>query len=326
VVIAYPLLTVLDDSGAIVSGATVTVASVKDMDGTDVASPGATVHQSGANVCVTYDAEAKGEAWITLAISKVGSTFTGWNAAPSFFVAKDSGRLLTGVPNAAPNVNGGLPILSNSGGSLAYAVASVAGDVAGKLLGGGSGTINASAIGAMVDIYSVNGTRARFDVYTAQSVGASSITLQSDDPDASANLKNYRVRILSAGNASAAGQIATFNTNTTSGARQVTPAWGIVPTGTVLYEKLNPLPPVDLASTAFDQVMVETGWSLKDAQKVQLAVAVDQLTGNSGNTLTVATMPTPTRGLTTQIVATMTPVGTAGARDRTSVLVQLSGT
>lgn len=97
-VITYPQLTVVDDSGAIVSGATVTITSVKDKAGADIASPGATVNQSGANVSVDYDAETKGEAWVVLAISKGGSTFTGLNAAPAFYLARDSSRLLNGVP------------------------------------------------------------------------------------------------------------------------------------------------------------------------------------------------------------------------------------
>jgi hypothetical protein len=91
--INFPLLTIVDDSGAIVSGATVTITSVLDRDGSAVATPGATLHQSGANVSVEYDAEARGEAWITLAISKEGSTFTGERAAPSFFLASDSSRI-----------------------------------------------------------------------------------------------------------------------------------------------------------------------------------------------------------------------------------------
>lgn len=99
-VITTPLCRVVDDSGAIVTGATVTITSVTDKAGSAISSPGATVNLAGANVSVDYDAEAKGEAWVTLAISKVGSTFTGERAAPAFYLAKDSGRLLSGFTAA----------------------------------------------------------------------------------------------------------------------------------------------------------------------------------------------------------------------------------
>lgn len=99
-VITHPLLRVVDDSGAIVTGPTVAITSVKDKAGTDIASHGATVNISGANVSVDYDAEAKGEAWIVLAISKVASTFTGTRAAPAFYLARDSSRILSGITAA----------------------------------------------------------------------------------------------------------------------------------------------------------------------------------------------------------------------------------
>lgn len=91
--VTFPLLTVVDDAGRVVTGATVAITSVKDREGADVPSPGATLHQSGANVSVEYDPEAKGEAWVVLGVSKAGSTFTGLNAAPAFFLARDSSRL-----------------------------------------------------------------------------------------------------------------------------------------------------------------------------------------------------------------------------------------
>ncbi len=92
--ITYPLLTVRDDSGTAVTGATVTISTVVDADGSTISSPGATLRTAGAKIAVDYDAESKGDAWITLAISKVGSTFTGENANPSFFLARDSGRII----------------------------------------------------------------------------------------------------------------------------------------------------------------------------------------------------------------------------------------
>ena len=87
-----PFGPILDDSGALVAGATVTIASVKDVTGTNIASHGATLNDDGTGlrVSVNYDAAAKGEAWITLAVSRVGSTFTGIGAAPTMFAAADS--------------------------------------------------------------------------------------------------------------------------------------------------------------------------------------------------------------------------------------------
>lgn len=106
--ITYPLMTVVDDSGAIVTGATVAVASVTDPDGVAIASPGATLHQAGANVSVAYDAEAKGEAWVTLSISKAGSTFTGLNAAPAFFLSRDPSRIVGNLDSAVSGVVAGV--------------------------------------------------------------------------------------------------------------------------------------------------------------------------------------------------------------------------
>lgn len=91
--ITYPLLTVVDDAGAVVTGATVTITSVTTKAGAAIASHGATLNTSGANISVDYDAEGKGEAWIVLAISKGGSTITGLNAAPAFFLAIDSSKI-----------------------------------------------------------------------------------------------------------------------------------------------------------------------------------------------------------------------------------------
>lgn len=91
--ITYPLLTVTDDAGVIVTGATVTISSVTDRAGTTIATPGATLYTAGSNIAVEYDADVHGEAWITLAISKAGSTITGLNAAPAFFLSLDPSRI-----------------------------------------------------------------------------------------------------------------------------------------------------------------------------------------------------------------------------------------
>jgi hypothetical protein len=114
--ITFPLLTVVDDSGAIVTGADVAVAAFTDKAGVAIPAPGYTLNL-GADpfVSIDYDAEAKGEAIVTLAISKVGSTFTGLNAAPRFYLVRDSGRLLVAIPAAAPAVAGGLPTVGGAG-------------------------------------------------------------------------------------------------------------------------------------------------------------------------------------------------------------------
>lgn len=116
--IVIPFGSVLDDAGAIVSGATVTIQSVKSpLDDSDIASHGATVVLSsdGKRLGVLYDVAAKGEAWITLSVSKSGSTFTGANANPVAFAAVDAQsiasaltRVLLGVPNAAPGAATGV--------------------------------------------------------------------------------------------------------------------------------------------------------------------------------------------------------------------------
>lgn len=98
-IIAYHVCQVVDDADALVSGATVAVVSVKTIDGTPVPDHGVTVHQSDSNVCVRYDAEAHGEAIVTLGISKSGSTITGVRAAPSIFLARDSSRIMRALPD-----------------------------------------------------------------------------------------------------------------------------------------------------------------------------------------------------------------------------------
>lgn len=106
--LAFPVHIVLDDAGAIVLGATVTIASVTDKDGNPVATHGATVSLAGANVVVNYDPTLKGEAWATLAISKAGSTFTGLAAAPRAFLVADAqsvGTLLIRLPQVIPFVS-----------------------------------------------------------------------------------------------------------------------------------------------------------------------------------------------------------------------------
>lgn len=96
----YPFGPVLDDSGVKVTGATVTIASVTTAAGAAISSHGATVLQAGAFVSVLYDAELKGDAVVTLAVSKAATSITKLNAAPVQYLTKDSQRLgqLTFVP------------------------------------------------------------------------------------------------------------------------------------------------------------------------------------------------------------------------------------
>jgi hypothetical protein len=104
--IFFPLGSILDDAGAIVTGATVTIASVKD-PATDasIASHGATVALSsdGLRCGVLYDPTTKGDAWITLAISKAGSTFSGSNASPVLFAAADAQTIASRASQASVN-------------------------------------------------------------------------------------------------------------------------------------------------------------------------------------------------------------------------------
>lgn len=116
--ITYPVLTVVDDDGIIVADATVTVASVTDKANSAISSPGVTVNQAGANVSVDYDVEAKGEAWITLSVAKSGANFSGLNGSPSIFIAKDSQRIMTSLPNAAPAASDGLPTTAATASSV----------------------------------------------------------------------------------------------------------------------------------------------------------------------------------------------------------------
>jgi hypothetical protein len=165
--IVIPFGPVVDDTGTLVAGATVTVASVKSpLDDSNIASHGATVVLSsdGLRLAVLYDVATKGEAWITLAVSKSGSTITGLNASPVAFAAADAQsiaagaasastaatqattaatqataantRVQTGVPNAAPGASAGvartqdIPSVGNiqAGTSLADLAYMITGD------------------------------------------------------------------------------------------------------------------------------------------------------------------------------------------------------
>lgn len=108
----FPLGSILDDAGAIVAGATVTIASVKDpATDANIASHGATVALSsdGLRCGVLYDPTTKGDAWVTLSVSKAGSTFNGSNASPVILAASDAQTIaslptLSEIEAAVPGV------------------------------------------------------------------------------------------------------------------------------------------------------------------------------------------------------------------------------
>jgi hypothetical protein len=100
----FPLGSIVDDAGAIVAGATVTIASVKDpATDNNIASHGATVAVSsdGLRCGVLYDPTTKGDAWVTLAVSKAGSTFSGSNASPVLFAAADAQTIASRASQAS---------------------------------------------------------------------------------------------------------------------------------------------------------------------------------------------------------------------------------
>lgn len=91
--VVYPGPVAVDDSGATVSPTSINVASVTDVDGNAIATPGAVAHVAGPNVSVVYDAAAKGEAWITLTPVLTGHTFI--NNPPRLFASADPQTLGT---------------------------------------------------------------------------------------------------------------------------------------------------------------------------------------------------------------------------------------
>ena len=102
--ILIPFGPIVDDLGALVAGATVNIASVKNpVTDADIAGHGAGVVASadGLRVGVLYDVAAKGEAWITLDISKAGSTITGLNRYPVAFAPADPQAIASAASSSA---------------------------------------------------------------------------------------------------------------------------------------------------------------------------------------------------------------------------------
>lgn len=91
--ITFPVGPIEDDGGALVTGATVTVASIKNATGSAVGGASATVQLSDSNCSVSYDVSTYGEAWITLAVSASGHTFSGKLGAPAVYCSLDPARI-----------------------------------------------------------------------------------------------------------------------------------------------------------------------------------------------------------------------------------------
>ena len=102
--VTYPGPVAVDDTGAVVFPTSITVASVTDLDGNAIAAPGAFGHIAGPNICVVYDAVAKGEAWITLTPVMSGHTFV--NSPPRIFASIDPSNISTGTTNTGTLITG----------------------------------------------------------------------------------------------------------------------------------------------------------------------------------------------------------------------------
>lgn len=116
--IIYPVGLLVDDTGTLLTGAAaVSIASVLNpTTGAAISTPGATVNTLCLPfVSVSYDAQAHGEAVITLAVSQPPQTITGPNASPSVYAAIDSSLIDIALPNVAAGAAGGLPLGDASG-------------------------------------------------------------------------------------------------------------------------------------------------------------------------------------------------------------------
>lgn len=132
----FPLGRLVDDAGAVLDAPVVTVSSVVDKAGVAVASHGATVNGSGTDtpISVDYDAEAKGEAWITLAVSQATKTVTGERATRAIFATAERSQVAAALAHLsdatialAPDTLSGVMSVYRSGqahtvGNLLYTV------------------------------------------------------------------------------------------------------------------------------------------------------------------------------------------------------------
>ncbi len=110
----------VDDTGTPIAGASFSQTALKDVGtGTTISFSIATpVDLGDGDYSVLYDPEANGEALLKLTPTKAGSTFTSDNALVRVYMIKDSGRLLTALPNAAPAASGGIPSVGTGSGQL----------------------------------------------------------------------------------------------------------------------------------------------------------------------------------------------------------------
>lgn len=133
--IAYPFR-VVDNSGVLVSGATITIGAVALTVNVAANVPGAKNLATGGSLngstgisvtyqdfsngdyVLVYDPESFGEAYVPIVPSKGGSTITGANALIGLCCTKDSSRITTALPNAAPAASGGLPSVGTSAGQI----------------------------------------------------------------------------------------------------------------------------------------------------------------------------------------------------------------
>ena len=115
---------VIDNSGALVAGATITIGAVTLTANVAANVPGAKSLATGGSLngstgisvtyqdfgngdyVIIYDPETFGEAYIPVVPSKGGSTITGQNALVGIACTKDSSRIQTALPNAAPAASG----------------------------------------------------------------------------------------------------------------------------------------------------------------------------------------------------------------------------
>ena len=101
--VTYPGPTAVDDTGAVVTPTSISVASVTDLDGNAISTPGAVAHIAGPNTSAVYDAAAKGEAWITLTPVMAGHTFV--NSPPRIYASVDPQQTAKIATNAADSPN-----------------------------------------------------------------------------------------------------------------------------------------------------------------------------------------------------------------------------
>lgn len=129
--VSYPFR-VVDNSGNLVSGATVvingttltagtpsTVAGKVLGSGATLSSVSVTYYDFGSgDYVLTYDPAANGEAYFPITVSKSGSAITGANSLVGLVCALDSSKVNQALPNASPAASGGFPTLGTGSGQI----------------------------------------------------------------------------------------------------------------------------------------------------------------------------------------------------------------